>query len=191
MEYLLVALAVLMLIALHVTWLAGRIERLHARSAAAREALEDQLVRRASAAAGVSGPPGVRPEVDRLHQAARAALTARTAELDLRQVSENELTRALRAATLDPSDPTVLAATVANRRLGVARQVYNDAVRDTRSLRQAKVPRVFRLGARHPLPHYFDIDEFDVDAPRVGPTAAVPARGPGAAGVGEATPGTA
>ncbi len=191
MEYLLAAGTVLILVALYVAWLAGRVERLQVRSAAAREALEDQLVRRASAAADLAGPAGVEPSVARLHDAARAALAAQTADLDLRQAAENELTRALREAPLDPSDPTVAAATTANRRLGVARQVYNDAVRDTRSLRQAKVPRAFRLGSRHPLPHYFDIDEFDVDAPRVPPRVAAPVRATGPAGVGEATPGAA
>jgi hypothetical protein len=60
---------------------------------------------------------------------------------------------------------------VASRRLGVARQVYNDAVRDTLALRQQRLPRALRLGAHHPLPRYFDIAEVqlalvsDVPAP--------------------------
>ena len=49
MEYIVVVVGLVALLATYVTWLAGRIDRLHARSAAARVALEAQLVRRATA----------------------------------------------------------------------------------------------------------------------------------------------
>ena len=44
-------------------------------------------------------------------------------------------------------------------RVGLARRFYNDAVRDTRTLRTQRLARVQRLHARRPLPRYFDIDD--------------------------------
>ncbi len=44
-------------------------------------------------------------------------------------------------------------------RVGLARRFYNDAVRDTRSLRRRPLARVLRLHGRRPLPRFFDIDD--------------------------------
>jgi hypothetical protein len=44
-------------------------------------------------------------------------------------------------------------------RIGLARQFYNDAVRDTRALRRARLSRALGLHARRPLPRFFDIDD--------------------------------
>jgi hypothetical protein len=41
----------------------------------------------------------------------------------------------------------------------VARRFYNDAVRDTRSLRARRMPRVLRLAGHVQLPQFFDIDD--------------------------------
>src|SRR4051794_25077383 len=81
--------AAVVLVAMYVTWLAGRIDRLHARTASAAKALDAQLLRRAAAAA-VLAEELASPE---LYAAARAALDAAP---DDREAAENDLTRALR-----------------------------------------------------------------------------------------------
>jgi hypothetical protein len=161
-EYIVGIVVAVALLAAYVTWVAGRIDRLHARVAAAQSALDAQLVRRAAVAAqlaeGRHDQLGERAEAVRT--AAKACLTA---EPDQREAAENDLTRALRGLPLDAGDPEVGDLVVASRRLGVARQVHNDAVRDTLALRRRRLPRALRLGARYPLPQYFDIAEFAVE----------------------------
>jgi hypothetical protein len=41
----------------------------------------------------------------------------------------------------------------------IARRFYNDAVRDTRTLRARRMPRLLRLAGRRSLPQFFDIDD--------------------------------
>lgn len=188
MEYLAAVLGVVTLLAAHLAWLADRLGRLHARCAAARAALDAQLVRRAALAARVSesAPPHTPAGV--LHRVANAALTTDAGDLDQREVAENDLTRALRRTLPYLPDPARLEVAGVSRRLAVARQLYNDAVRDTLSLRTARIPRAFRLGARNPVPRYFDIDELDADRPARSEPAAPVTVPPGDAVVGEATP---
>ena len=152
MDWPVVIVVALALVLIYVWWLSRRIARLTARTGAAMDALEEQLGRRAKAAAEL---PGAR-------DAAAAALTSGRPDSDARQGAENDLVRTLRHLGPDTLHaPTLLAE---NRRLVVARQVYNDAVRDTRSLRTARIPRTFLLARREPLPQYFDVDELDLDA---------------------------
>jgi hypothetical protein len=145
-----VVVAVVLVLFFYAWWLARRIARLNARTAAALDALEGQLRRRGSAAAALHGV------------AAQAALVAGRPDTDARQAAENDLVRALRQLPAQAAGDAALRAE--NRRLGVARQVYNDAVRDTRALRTARIPRMFWLGRSGPLPEYFDVDELDLDA---------------------------
>lgn len=153
-----VVIVVLVLLVLgYVWWLARRIDRLNARTAAALDALEDQLGRRAAAALAIPGPAAAAARA-----AAAAAPGSGRPDSDGRQTAENDLIRALRQLPGHAADDLALRAE--NRRLGVARQVYNDAVRDTRALRTARVPRMFFLARRLPLPGYFDVDELDLDA---------------------------
>ncbi|MFI5954069.1 hypothetical protein [Cryptosporangium sp. NPDC051539] len=144
-----VALA-LVLVLVYVWWLSRRITRLTARTAAALGALDEQLVRRANAAA----------ELPAAHEVAAVAIGSGRPDSDARQGAENDLVRELRHLGADALAAPALPAE--NRRLVVARQVYNDAVRDTRSLRTARIPRAFRLGTGA-LPLYFDVDEVDLD----------------------------
>jgi hypothetical protein len=46
----------------------------------------------------------------------------------------------------------------ASRRLGLARQVHTDVVRDTLAVRRRRVVRAFGLARRHGEPGYFDVD---------------------------------
>jgi hypothetical protein len=81
--------AVLVLLAVYTVWMAGRIDRSHARAAAAQAALDAHLVRRAAAAAEVAEAAGD----GQLRWAARVALEAVPEE---REAAENDLTRVLR-----------------------------------------------------------------------------------------------
>lgn len=41
----------------------------------------------------------------------------------------------------------------------IARRFYNDAVRDTRTLRARRMPRLLHLAGHRALPQFFDIDD--------------------------------
>jgi len=148
--------AVVVLVGTYVTWLAARLDRLHLRAAAARRALDAQLVRRAAAAA-VLAEQAETPQ-DELYLAARAALDAPNGD---REAAENDLTRRLReldltAAKADPA--LVEAIDAAGRRLALARQMHTDSVRDAFTLREHRMVRMLGLARRHERPAYFDID---------------------------------
>jgi hypothetical protein len=140
---------VVVLVSTYLTWTASRVDRLHARAAAAAKALDAHLLRRAAAAAVLAEE---RAAVE-LYAAARIALDAAPEE---REAAENDLTRQLRAVPLD-GEAEALAA--ASRRLAVARQVHTDLVRDALSARGRPVVRLLRMTRRHPEPEYFDIDD--------------------------------
>src|SRR5688500_15487205 len=89
------AIAVLVLLAAYVTWMAGRLDRLHARLDAAWAALDAQLVRRAAAARALV--PHV-PDHVRAEGLDAAAVVALEAAEEGREEVENDLSRALRAA---------------------------------------------------------------------------------------------
>ena len=166
----------LVLVAVYALWVAGRIDRSHARAAAAQAALDAHLVRRAAAAVEAAEPLGD----SQLRWAARVALEA---DPDEREAAENDLTRVLRPLLTaspeltpggpgaapaareaspggPPMPPTVTTELArASRRVALARQVHNDLVRDALSLRRRRLVRVLRLARKHPVPRYFDIDD--------------------------------
>ena len=153
--------AIVVLLALYVTWTAGRLDRMHARVDAAWAALDAQLVRRAAAARALLShlPPG--PEAEVVDARAVAALTA---EEQGREDVENALTRALRAAV--PLLPRTAAAEAAlaelesaSTRVGLARSFHNSAVTDTRALRRRRLPRLLRLAGHRAMPSFFDVDD--------------------------------
>src|SRR5262249_39269646 len=51
----------------------------------------------------------------------------------------------------------------ASRRLGVARQVHTDLVRDALVLRRRPMVRLFRFSRKHTAPRFFDIDSPELD----------------------------
>jgi hypothetical protein len=143
--------AVVVVVATYVTWLAARVDRLHARAAAAHAALDAYLVRRAAAALELADNLA-RGE---LRQAARAALDA---DPEDRQLAENDLTRELRKIPLGGRAP--MAAMIStSRRVALTRQVHDDSVRDALAVRRKPVVRLLRLARRHPVPRYFDVDD--------------------------------
>jgi hypothetical protein len=158
-----VALLVLLVVvvALYVTWTAGRLDRMHARVDAAWAGLDAQLVRRAAAARALLPHLPAGPEADSLDARAVVALGAGEHGRD---VVENALTRALRAAVpLLADTPAAQQALdeleAASTRVGLARSFHNGAVTDTRALRRRRLPRLLRLAGHRAMPSFFDVDD--------------------------------
>jgi hypothetical protein len=172
--------AVVVLAATYLTWLAGRVDRLHARAVGAGSALDAQLLRRAVAAGELADAAG-----DRLGEGAAAALrsaarnAAEAAPPD-REAAENGLTRLLRELPLPGADPALADLRTAGRRVALARQVHTDLVRDALAVRRQRVVRLLRLATKHPRPTYLDIDDTTLEEPAVvvprQPTAPPPGR---------------
>lgn len=150
---------VAVLLAAWVGWTGTRVQRLHDRTAAARSSLDAQLVRRAAALQALvdrSEAELGQARAVRLRALAAASLDA---DVSTREAAENDLSRALHDIPGD-ADPALLGDLAdAARRVALARRFYNDAVRDTVSLRRRRLPRLFRLGGRRPLPAFFEIDD--------------------------------
>jgi hypothetical protein len=158
MWWIVAVVAVVVLIATYVTWTASRVDRLHARAAAAQAALDSHLNRRAAAATGLADTL----RSPNLREAAQAALEAYP---DERELAENDLTRALRAVPRQSRGTHALdehafeEMVAVSRRLALSRQVHNDLVRDALAVRRRRLVRLLRLARKHPEPRYFDVDE--------------------------------
>jgi hypothetical protein len=143
--------AVIVALASYLTWMAGRLDRLAVRVEAAASALDAQLVRRAVVAYELSADPELGP----LRAAARLALDGGTD----RSAVESSLSRELRAT---PRLATEQELAIAARKVMLARQFHNDAVRDLLALRRRRLVRLLRLYGRAQPPVYV---EFDADEP--------------------------
>ncbi len=175
MEVILAVGAVAVLLALWVGWTASRVERLYDRTSAARASLDAQLVRRAAALQALADRSAAELGADRVARLGTLAAASLDADATTREAAENDLSRALH--DIPPgADPALLGDLAdASRRVGLARRFYNDAVRDTVSLRRRRLPRLFRLGGRRPLPAFFEIDDTVPDLRRPAPAAVPPA----------------
>lgn len=181
--WLVVAVVVAVLLSMWVTFTLTRLDRLHARVDAAWAALDAQLVRRAAALQHMAEssdsvvPPDLRQSCE---QVAQAALSVRgDAE---RQAAENAvghlIGRLAEVAEPLPSDAEAELREGAAR-VRVARRFYNDAVRDTRSLRSRRMPRLLHLSGRRVMPAFFDIDDTVTMPVRQAPAARLPEPGVG------------
>lgn len=159
----LIALAVV-LMSIWISWTTTRLDRLANRVDAARASLDAQLVRRSAALqAFLDSSPGL-PGADRMRALALAALEADDAE---RESAENDLGREL-AALPDGGDAARRQDLAeASVRVVLARRFYNDAVRDTHSLRGSRLSRMLRLSGGRPAPTYFEIADVVVDPQEV------------------------
>jgi hypothetical protein len=162
--WLVLAVAVAILLTMWVTFTLTRLDRLHARVDAAQAALDAQLVRRAAALLHVAESPdsGVPDDLRAGYdEVARRALNTGQPDAE-RQAAENAVGRAVTELAALPAplreDASEELAEAAARVL-IARRFYNDAVRDTRALRGRRMPRLFRLAGRRPMPQFFDIDD--------------------------------
>lgn len=149
--------AVVVVVATYLTWTATRVDRLHARAAAAYSALDAQSVRRAAATADLGRPSD--GDGDGVAVAQRAARLVLGAHPDDREEAENDLTRALRAVAGKAGAGSLPTIEETSRRLALARQVHSDLVRDALAVRRGPLVRLLRLARRHPLPRFFNIDD--------------------------------
>jgi hypothetical protein len=142
-----------------------RLDRLHARTDAARAGLESALERRAGAALAVAAAweaetargDGAAAGAARLRAAVAAARAARVTDVD-RESAENVLGRVLAGVDRSRLPAPVLEELVdAEQLLVLARRVHNDAVRDIRGLRSRRMVRWLRLAGSAPMPEYFEI----------------------------------
>lgn len=178
--WLVAAVVVAVVVTMWITFTLTRLDRLHARVDAAQAALDAQLVRRAAALQhAAESPDSLVPDGRRagLEQISRAALAAGQDD-QVRQTRENAVGRSLVDLVelpLDASADEELRESAA--RVLIARRFYNDAVRDTRALRERRMPRLFRLAGRRPMPTFFDIDD-TLPAPRAEPPCAPPEQAP-------------
>ncbi len=170
-----IALAVVAVVGLYLRGLAGRLDRLHVRVEAARDALDAQLVRRAAAALELAHAGLLDPATSVL--LAEEAYGAQTAEPAQRPRAESELTGALHAAI--PDAQTVGALTDTSRgsahldalrvscgHVVLARRFYNEAVRSTQGLRDRRLVRWLHLAGTAPYPRAFEMD--DLPPPALG-----------------------
>jgi hypothetical protein len=159
---------VVALLALYLRSLAGRLDRLHVRVEAARDALDAQLVRRTAAALELAHSGLLDPATSVL--VAEEAYGAQTADDRDRPRAESELTGALHAALPDAQtvdlvessprgDELVHALGVACGRVVLARRFFNDAVRSTQVLRGRRLVRWLRLAGTAPYPRPFEMDD--------------------------------
>ncbi|GAB3344199.1 LemA family protein [Modestobacter lapidis] len=166
--WLLLVAGVLLLILLGWTaWTLTRLRRLEGRVRRSGEVLDGALLRRAELAAALARERA--PELGEQLRAelAAAAAGARSPATGDREAAENTLGRVLRRVPAELQWPE---SADADLRVGLARRFYNDAVRDSRSLRAQRLARVLKLHGRRPLPRYFDIDDGQ-DAVTTGPAA--------------------
>ncbi len=157
MTWVIWGIVALVLLTSYVTWTAGRLDRLHARVDAAWAALDAQLVRRASAARALVPLLETGPVATALAASAQAALEGGEQG---RETVENDLSRAVhRAVPLLPAEGDLRELRTAATRVALARSFHNAAVKDTRSLRWRRVPRLMRLAGHRAMPVYFEIDD--------------------------------
>lgn len=164
----LLLLVVLLAIGWYLSYLARRLDRLHHRVDSASAALQEQLTRRADAAARAAAalPPGAG---DRLALSAAAASAAPVDE-----AAQNLLTRCIRITFVPPGagpDPLQdwrlgpahavllddLAA--AAHRAQLARRFHNDAVAHAQRMRRKRVVRWATLAGRAAWPVMVEIDD--------------------------------
>jgi hypothetical protein len=159
------AVAVAVLLTMWFTFTLTRLDRLHARVDAAQAAMDAQLVRRAAALQHVAELPdsGLPDELRAGYDdIAKRALTTTLDDVSQRRGVENAVGRAvaeLAALSHDLRPDVVDELQEAGQRVLIARRFYNDAVRDTRSLRGRRMPRLLRMAGRRPMPQFFDIDD--------------------------------
>jgi hypothetical protein len=168
MEWLALAVALVVLFAVLLSWTAGRVDRLHHRVNGARAGLDAQLMHRSGAtlelaAAGLLDPARSLVLLDAAHQ-------ARASDQPDRELAESDLSRALSAALGDAAeiarlqehpDARELLTELGNacRKVELARRFHNDVVASALSLRRNAVVRWFGLAGHADMPAMVEMDD--------------------------------
>ncbi len=150
------ALAVALAIGWYLSYTAVRLDRLHIRLEATGAALDAQLVRRADQAIDIAYSGRLDPASAALvAEAGRHCMDIEGAWGDPRRAAETALTQLLRVAMPHPPREAQEAA----MRVRLARSFHNEAVDQTRALRQQWAVRTFHLAGRTHLPVPVDLDD--------------------------------
>lgn len=181
LNWVIVAVALLLGVAWYLSYSAARLDRLHARVEGALSALDAQLVRRAEATLELANLGLLDPATALLLVGAATESLGRTNERageDLlegqhfagREVVESELSEALQIALTPEAVETLYASDgvgesalqgvkAAGLRVQLARRFHNDAVTDVRQVRRKPVVRIFRLAGHAELPQTVEFDD--------------------------------
>ncbi|MFF3443959.1 hypothetical protein [Streptosporangium sp. NPDC002721] len=160
--------AIVVLLAVYISWRAGRLDRMHIRLELARESLDAALVRRTAVSLELAASRLLDPATSLV--LAAAAHEARTAGPEEREHAESDLSRALRAVVDQERFRDRLADTPAGSDLleeldaAVAkvlysRRFYNNAVGVTRTAQRRWLARTLRLAGHTEYPAFFEIDD--------------------------------
>jgi hypothetical protein len=174
MTWTIIVLVVLALVlwGFYISWRAGRLDRLHNRTEAARTALDLALERRLSAASGLASSGLLDPATSLLlGDAVRRARESPSAERDL---AESDLTRALRATLGEPGfkeemmdgaaeDAGATELTdemeAAAHQVFIARKFYNDVAGRTIYARSRPLARTLHLEGSAKQPEFFEMED--------------------------------
>ncbi|HET7900178.1 MAG TPA: hypothetical protein VFL59_03255 [Candidatus Nanopelagicales bacterium] len=179
MQQLTILLVVVVLVgavAVYLSSLAGRIDRLHHRIETAHAGLDAQLLRRAAAAQDLASSGFLDPASALvLSSAAQETLVVSGDDDEERSLAESELTRSLAALLSDREDVEVIVEdagpdaavaeqlvtelAVACRRVELARRFHNDVVRSCVHVRRKRVARWFGLAGHTGMPQTIDFDD--------------------------------
>lgn len=159
------------LVGLYLSMTAGRLDRLHRRIDASRQALDTQLLQRSAlcleiASSSLFDPATAVVLADSAH-AARASLDD---DVIARGLAESDLTRVLAAAIPDDAEAEALREEAADpemldelrracARVQLSRRFHNDAVRACRQVRKQRLVRWLRLAGRTPWPVTVEMDD--------------------------------
>ena len=168
-----VVAAVVVVLAWYLTFSATRLDRLHARLEGARNALDAQLVRRASVSLQIAVSGRLDPASGLL--LADAAHEAREAGPADREQAESDLTRALHAAFAEAGSLDPFSSDRAGRellhelgaaclRVQLSRRFFNDVVRAARVVRRKMVVRYLRLAGHADWPATAEFDDTPPEA---------------------------
>lgn len=166
------AAALVVLIMVYLSATAGRLDRLHHRVDASREALDAQLASRAAATLQVSNSGLLDPASSLVLADAAAGSLERESSRRWGQ-AESDLSAALAAVFSDESDVRELVTapgaddlvaelSTACHKVEISRRFHNDAVRACQQVRRHHLVRLFRLAGRTDWP---ETAEFDAAAP--------------------------
>ena len=165
--YVVLAILVVVIMGVYVSWRAGRLDRLHHRTDGARTALDLALVRRSSSAYELAASGLVDPATSLLLADAVRSTKDGSQPKDL---AESDLTRALRAAFSQPefhlsltgqegAEELVAEVEAAAHQVFLARKFYNDVAARTIEARRRPLARVFRLAGTAARPAFFEMDD--------------------------------
>jgi hypothetical protein len=165
-EIAVVVLGLLAVLALLLTWSAGRLDHLHTRLERMEASLDAELLRRSAATLELATSGLLDPATALV--LADAAHRARSVGPDEREDAESALTEALLVAFDDPAElpddndwANALVADLAGsaRRTQTARRLHNDTVTVTRARRRSPLVRLLHLAGRAAMPEPVEFDD--------------------------------